>query len=141
MEAAAAVTNALGEQLGRLSKPAEAAVSQQSAIGCADPWVNYCNSVHAAVRHALARGHKVAVVAQPRLRKVAVDDHARQQAMLAAMMAREFSAEPRVRFIDLSAAVDLADANLTFDPMHLNAQGNATAAAALADALQSFMTQ
>ncbi len=141
MEAAAAVTNALGEQLGRFSEPSAAAVSKESAIGCRYPWVNYCHSIHTAVRYALARGNTVAVVGQPMIRYRVQLVHAHQQEVLASMIKREFAGESRVRYIDLSDAVDLSNASLAFDPMHLNAQGNAAVGAALATALMSFIAR
>lgn len=135
LDAAAAVTNALGDQLGRLSASASPVTSATSAIGCADPWVVYCDGVHAAIRAMRARGKGVVMVAQPLLVGAARPPHERQQAMLRAMMAREFSGDQGVRFVDLSLAVDLDNIDVSFDKMHLKPPANARIADALAPAV------
>ena len=50
--------------------------------------------------------------------------HAEQQAELAGMLHRRYGASQRVRYLDLSEAVDLSDPALSFDRMHLTAAGN-----------------
>jgi lysophospholipase L1-like esterase len=128
----ATVTNSLGEQLGRLSKTAAPAYARVSLIGCSFPWVNYCDSVHAAVRHALSQGKRVIVVAQPRTTGAFAAVHVKQRHMLGAMVRAEFASEPRVAYVDLGDAVDLMDPALSFDEMHLTPDGNRKLAAALA---------
>jgi hypothetical protein len=132
LDTVAQVTKSLGAQLGRLSTIEAPAYARVSTIGCSFPWVNYCDSIHAAVREALSRGRRVTVVGQPRMSTPVTAVHARQQNMVAEMIRREFANEPRVAYVDLGDAVDLTDTNLSFDTMHLNADGNRRIAEALA---------
>ena len=132
LDTVARVTNSLGAQLGRLSKVEAPAYARVSRIGCSFPWVNYCESVHAAVRYALAEGKRVLVVGQPRMSGTVTAAHAKQQKMLGSMIASEFGSEPRARYVDLGDAVDLADPTFTFDAMHLNGDGNRKVAEVLA---------
>ena len=132
LDAFAKATNSLGAQLGRLSSVEAPAYARVSRIGCSFPWVNYCDSVHAAVRDVLSRGKKVIVVGQPRMSTTVTAAHAKQQHMLAAMIRSEFAGESRVVYVDLGDTIDLTDPNLSFDAMHLNAAGNRKVAEALA---------
>ena len=132
LDGVAKVTNSLGAQLGRLSKDTAPGFARVSRIGCSFPWINYCDSVHAAVREALSKGDRVLVVGQPRMSQTMAAAHAKQQTMLGAMIRSEFASEPRVRYVDLGEAIDLTDVNFTFDGMHLNADGNRKVAEALA---------
>ena len=54
------------------------------------------------------------------------------------MIARHFANEPRVRYVDLRDAVDLKDATIAFDGMHLNRDGNARIAVGLAPAVREL---
>ncbi|MBY0493455.1 MAG: hypothetical protein K2Y23_04520 [Cyanobacteria bacterium] len=128
----ARAANSLGAQLGRLSDVETPAYARVSRIGCSFPWINYCDSVHAAVRLVLSQGKRVIVAGQPRMSVPVTAAHARQQNMLGAMIRSEFANEPHVVYVDLGAAVDLADPAFTFDAMHLNADGNRQVAEALA---------
>ena len=102
-----------------------------SEAGCTFPWVNYCQSVHAATRYALERGKAVAIVAQPKKIGDGADRHREQQRALADMINRHFANHPRVRYVDFSDTIDLRDSDLAFDGMHLGADGNAIIAKAL----------
>lgn len=134
LSAAAAVTSSLGEQLDRLA----AAPIDLSAAGnaeCASPWMHYCRAVSAAADYAVAQGKAVLVVLQPSLKTNDNDRasrHAEQELALARMVTERYAREPRVRLVDLSSAVDLANQELAFDGMHLNAAGNTIIATALA---------
>jgi hypothetical protein len=132
LEGLAQATNALGAQLGRLSNVDAPGYARISRIGCSHPWVNYCDSVHAAIRFVLSQGKRVIVVGQPRMSGTVTAAHAKQQHMLGAMIRSEFASEPRVAYVDLGSAVDLGDPNYTFDAMHLNGDGNRKVAEALA---------
>jgi lysophospholipase L1-like esterase len=52
---------------------------------------------------------------------------------MAAMVSRRFGSDPRVLYVNLGDAVDLMDPALSFDRMHLTAEGNRRIAAALVD--------
>lgn len=132
LDAMAKVTNSLGDQLGRLSDRNEPQYARVSRIGCSFPWINYCDSVHEAVRFALSQNKKVLVVGQPRMSSDVSVGHARQQKMLGAMINNEFAGDPRVAYVDLGSVVDLTDPSLSFDAMHLNPEGNRRMAEALA---------
>jgi GDSL-like Lipase/Acylhydrolase family len=130
LEAAANVTASLGRQLDRMSGGTPVFVATGEA-GCASPWVHYCESVYVAAKYALSRGKTVLVVAQPLLKNDRAAVHESQQQALAGMVSRKFSAEPRVRYVDLRDAVDLSNQELAFDGMHLNLAGNTIIAKAL----------
>ena len=133
LDTVAAMTNSLGAQLGRLSTDAPPAYARVSRIGCSFPWINYCDSMLAAARYAADEGKRVLVVGQPRMKDEHLRRaHERQQRMLEDMIRREFQSEPRVQYVDLGAVVDLSDPAVTFDAMHLNADGNRRIAEALA---------
>lgn len=132
LEAVAAMTKALDGQLARAQAVPSPILESESKLGCGAPFVTYCESVASAVRFGLERGAGVVVVSQPRLiGPVSAEVHARQQAMLAAMMARIFGGDRRVVWADLSNQVDLRSIDVTFDAMHLKPEANASVAAAL----------
>jgi lysophospholipase L1-like esterase len=131
LEAAAAVSSAMGRQLARLSTQ-EGPSREQGIAGCAAPWSHYCDAVYAAAEFGASRGRRVLVVAQPRLKNEAADRHAGQQHALDELAGRVLTRNPNVRYVDLSAAVDLSDPEMSFDGMHLNPKGNEVVAGALA---------
>lgn len=131
LEAAEAVSSGLGQQLGRFAAQPSAA-PHASEAGCATPWSHYCDSVFAAARHATERGKAVAIVGQPLIGSDGREPHRRQQQALADMVQRKFAGNPRVRYVDLTGAVNVEHSTLAFDGMHLNAGGNAIVARALA---------
>jgi hypothetical protein len=133
LDTVAKMTNSLGAQLGRLSKAEAPAFARVSRIGCSFPWVNYCESVHAAVRYAAADGKRVIVVGQPRMKDAELREaHERQQRMLGDMIRREFESQPAIQYVDLGGVIDLSDPAFTFDAMHLTVDGNRKIAEALA---------
>jgi lysophospholipase L1-like esterase len=140
LDAAARVTNALGNQLDGLSAVRPQSISPPSAIGCRDPYVHYCNAVHAAVRFARARDARVIVAGQPRLPGRGTMDHEHQQSMLKHMIADQFGADRGVLYLNLAGTIDLTDVAMSFDGMHLNAAGNARVADALAPAVLALAT-
>lgn len=128
LESTVAVTESLGRQLGRFSSapvapPLPTERQPETAEGCAFPWSFYCQSMHAAVRHALDMDKRVMVVLQPRLLDPIRPAHTSQQTALAGMLRRSFGTEPRFLLVDLTGAVDLSDRNLCFDGMHLSTDG------------------
>ena len=134
LDAAAAIAESLGRQFDGVGANDPAPSSRPGDLGCASPWVTYCESVSRAIRFALAHGRRVVVATQP----TAVDPrmrplHQSQQHALAEMLARDFANEPRVAYVDLSGAVDLSDSDLAFDRMHLGTDGNRVIAKALTE--------
>jgi hypothetical protein len=138
LAAVSSMARALDAQLSKVTSDARAPLTEVSALGCSPPWVNYCESVAAAVRLGRARGDAVVVGSQPRLVLAhARDVHSRQQAMLAGMLQRNFSGDQGVVWADLSDLVDLTTPNITFDAMHLNPQANDVIAAGLVEPVVS----
>jgi hypothetical protein len=134
LAAVAAMTKVLDGQLANAAAPPPATLASESTLGCGVPYVTYCESVAAAVRFGLARGHAVVVGSQPRLPgEISKPRHDQQQAMLGAMMARIFGSDRRVAWADFSTLLNLQDPTVTFDAMHLSPQSNAVVAAALVD--------
>lgn len=141
LESTVAVTESLGRQLGRFSSPpvappAPAERQKESQSGCAFPWSFYCQSMHAAVRHALDLNKRVIVVLQPLLPYPMRIGQVEQQTALADMLERSFGSEPRFLLADLRDAVDLSDRNLCFDGMHLSTDGVQREVTALIGAIQ-----
>ncbi len=125
MKSAADLGVALERRLGSLT----GTHAPRSGVVDADcgRWRDYCGAVEAAVQHALARGQRVVVITQPYVSDLHVD----QQQALAAMIARKFGGDPRVRYADLGHVVDMNDHSINYDGLHLVAKGNER----LADAL------
>lgn len=137
LEAANKVGDSLSRQIGRLAA-AEARVAGTGEAGCASPWMHYCDSVARAAEYALSRGKAVVVGSQPTLGAAESARSADQQRALAAMVARKFGNNPRVRYVDLTGTVDLRDVDLAFDGMHLGADGNLIIAKALVAPVRSL---
>jgi hypothetical protein len=137
LETTANVTQQINHQFGRFSDPNLS--RPHDGPGCAAPWQEYCRNVAAAVRFALARQASVVMISQPRL----VDDreprHASQQRALAAMLARDFAGEPRLRYVDAGDAADLSSQTVTFDGLHLNRVGNMQVADRLVEPIQNLI--
>ena len=132
MDTVAMMANSLGDQLGRFAQESVPAKARVSAIGCSYPWINYCDSIHGAIRYVIGKGKRVILVGQPRMTDGRAEVHAAQQHMLEKMVRAEFGSEPRFAYVDLGDVVDLHDAAVTFDAMHLNTEGNLRVATALA---------
>ena len=64
--------------------------------------------------------------------------HVDQQREALAMVRRRFAADPHVGAVDLGEAVDLRDPALSFDGMHLTAEGNARIAARLVEPVMAM---
>jgi hypothetical protein len=134
LTAAAETGQSLERQLARVEATPTPAMAGATATGCANRWATYCRSMRDAVDYSLAHGTRALVITQP----YAVGDnlrgrHIEQQSEMRAMLARRFGDDPRVAYVNLGPAMDLRDASLSFDRMHLTAAGNEQLAAALVD--------
>lgn len=138
LEAAAEVSKSLGRQLDRWSAEQPPATAIASEAGCPFPWANYCQAIYVATRYVLDHDKAVAIVAQPRKLEDSGRRHAQQQHALVEMIARHFSNNPRVKYVDLGDAVDLKNTDIVFDTMHLNAEGNAIIAQGLVEPVREL---
>jgi lysophospholipase L1-like esterase len=87
---------------------------------CGPRWSDYCDSIHGTVADALQHAKGVIVMTPPYVSDV----HHDQQRAMAAMLEREFGADPRVVYLNQGHAVALSDPARTFDGVHLTALGN-----------------
>ena len=135
LDATANVARALEAQLGRIAEEPVLNVDSSTSAGCAGRWGPYCQSMAAAVRYAREQGAQVLVATQPylRMRDYVQAAHMAQQGELRGMLARQFSGDPSVGYVNLGDAVNLEDPQLSFDHMHLTETGNRLAAAAFVD--------
>jgi len=131
LRVAADVSDQLSKQLDRVTGEPPRRITDVASTGCKAPWPEYCRSVLVATEFALKAGKQVLVVTQPYELGTFGERHREQQSEMAAMLARRFDSDPRVRYVNLGPVVDLADPALSFDHMHLTAPGNAIVAAAL----------
>jgi hypothetical protein len=132
LTAAAQVGESLERQLGRVTDDGPRALVGAQESGCLPPWQQYCASVQTAIDYALQHHVHVLVVTPPY--EVGPTLRARnmeQQSEMAKMVARRFSADSRVAYISLGDYLDLSDPSLSFDRMHLTAEGNRRIAEAL----------
>ena len=118
LKSAADISVALERRLGQLT---DVGVRRSEKVeqDCGR-WSVYCGAIEEAVTHALAQGQRVVVITQPYVSDLHVD----QQTALAAMMARRFGIDSRVRYINLGRLIDLRDSAIAYDGLHLVAKGN-----------------
>jgi hypothetical protein len=133
LEALSNATLAMGDQLDKVA--AKSGTSPVANVaGCEAPWIHFCDSIHRAVTYARGRGAGVVVAAPPAGQGGDLGarlDH--QRAQLAAMLSRHFGGDRAIQYVDLSGAVDLHDASVSFDGMHLGPDGNRTIAGQLVE--------
>jgi hypothetical protein len=114
-------------QLGRITKEPAWHIDDPAATGCKYPWGQYCRSVSDAIVLALQWDKQVLFITQPY--EVANEKvrtrHIEQQREARAMIERQFGRDSRVGVLNLGEAIDLNDDHLSFDRMHLTADGNA----------------
>ena len=121
----AEIGQSLERQLGRATPEPPHRIGTVDSTGCKYPWGQYCQSIAAAVRTALAANHQVLFASQPyEIGEFLHARHVEQQREAAAMLTRTFGNDPRVRYVNLGDAVDLGDPAMSFDRMHLTAAGN-----------------
>jgi hypothetical protein len=123
-EAARHAAASLNAQLGTLSD-----AQDTSGAHCRGDWMNYCRTVVDAVREARGRGTLVLVASQPFIS----DRHVQQQTALHDAISREFGEDSGVRFANLGRTIDLKDASLAFDGLHLTPEGNRRLSLAMAE--------
>ena len=129
LEAAAATANSLEQQLGRLTADREALREVTPTTGCLARWHHYCGAQADAISAARARGRSVLVVTQPYIS----DQHVDQQRALIGMLESQFGTDAGVAHANLGPVVDLRNAQLAFDGMHLTPQGNRLVGEALVE--------
>jgi lysophospholipase L1-like esterase len=129
LKATADIEVALEQRFGRLTA-SEPGFSTAYDATCGR-WSQYCGATADAIRRARQRGQRVLVVTQPYLSDLHVD----QQRALAASLQRQFGGDSQVRYVNLGPLVDLHDARLAYDGLHLTASGNERIAAALGPAV------
>lgn len=135
LTAAASAGQSVERQLGRLAAEPQHRITDVAATGCKSPWQEYCRSVLVAVEFALQHDKQVLVVTQPYVwhERFGTARHIEQQSEMAAMLARRFASGPRVKYVNLGERVDLMNPALSFDRMHLTADGNELIAAGLVE--------
>lgn len=140
LEAAARIATSLDEQLGRFSRaPDLHRVETRLHVtdsGCAPRWAHYCGAVYDAARFALDRGKRVLVVTQPYIN----ERHPAQQTALRVMLEARFNGNQRVGYANLGNLIDLKSA-LSYDGMHLTADGNAIIATHLLQPVAHLMPE
>jgi len=141
LDAAVTVSRSLEGQLARLADVRPQDRVDDAAQRCAFPWSGYCRSIFEAVDDALAYGARALVITQPYLTGKSGERHRDQQRALSAALLRQYAGDARVRYVDLGAAIDLADRSLAYDGMHLTPDGNRVVAARLADPVAAAIRQ
>jgi len=137
LNATAAVGDAIQRQLGRMSPEAAPSIPSPNASGCPPPWAEYCQSILTAVEFGLQHDKRMLVVTQPYLLGESGLRHQDQQQAMVGALRRRFGADRRVGYFNAGTTVDLADASLSYDQMHLTAPGNERVAGALVEPLRA----
>ena len=143
LNAVVGVSEALDQQVSRVTDEPARTVTVSPATGCQYPWQTYCQSVFDAVQFAVSKGKRALVVGQP-LFSPGNARHARQlaqQQQLAGMMERQFAGRDDVGYVSMGTVVDLGNPDESFDGMHLTPKGNTAVAAALAPAVSELMAR
>jgi hypothetical protein len=130
------VATSLETQLGRMKAEPVPHVDAGAQTGCGK-WGAYCRSIEVAIESARRHRAQVMVATQPYLRagEYTQRAHRDQQDALRSFLMRRFGTARDVKYIDLGDTVDLEDPHLSFDHMHLRAEGNARVASAFIPAV------
>lgn len=140
LETAVAISRSLDAQLGRQLPASTVANATAEGTACGEQWAYYCGEMYEAIKLALDQGKQVLMVTQPYHRPAhAPHLHEEQQQRLGAFLRDRFGGRPRMHFANLGQTVDLKDATLAYDSIHLNAEGNRRIAAALAPHVRGLM--
>jgi hypothetical protein len=121
LDAAAAVAERVGTQLGQLSTRDRLDPVSTEEV---ETWRHYVSCVLAATDHARRHDVKVIVVSQP----YGSDTHIRQQRALAMALAERFGADASVRYVNLGPLLNVRDHSVAYDGLHLVAAANAVVA-------------
>jgi len=132
LTATADIAQSLEAQIGRVSSERSSHADEGIDTEC-ERWSSYCRSIERAIEAARSHHAQVLVATQPYLRtgEQALTVHKQQQAALREFLRRRFSDDRDVAYVDAGDAVNLEDSRLSFDHMHLLAEGNARVAAVL----------
>jgi hypothetical protein len=120
-----------------MSPEAAPSIPSPNASGCPPPWAEYCQSILTAVEFGLQHDKRMLVVTQPYLLGESGLRHQDQQQAMVGALRRRFGADRRVGYFNAGTTVDLADAALSYDQMHLTAPGNERVAGALVEPLRA----
>jgi hypothetical protein len=133
LRAAAVAEESLERQLSVVAPTVDTRGGRRlTETGCAEDWQGYCHSIAVAVDYALAQGAQVMVITQPyELGPYMGGRHRAQQRDVSTMVGQRFGRDARVKYVNLGPVLDLGDAHMSYDRMHLTAAGNAVVAAAL----------
>ena len=123
----------LRKQVGSLTQKGTTTAATNAT--CATEWNFYCEQISETVSAALKDGKRVLVVTEPYIS----DKHVAQQAAIANMLSVRFAENPNVQYLNLGTAVDLRDATLCWDGMHLTEEGNRRIAAALVQPVRELL--
>jgi hypothetical protein len=129
LQAAAATAESLERQLGRLTTDGRSEDPALPSSGCDNRWQHYCRAVYDAVHWARERNAGVLVGTQPFIS----DNHVDQQNAMIGMLRERFGRDPGVVHVHVGRAIDLRDSPLSYDGMHLTAEGNALVAQAFVE--------
>ena len=140
LNAAAAIGDALEQQVNRVSSPDHREEAPSSDSGCAFPWTLYCESMERAIVFARSHNVSVLVVGQPEFpaNTARRTRHDQQQHELESLIARRFAQDAHVRYASMRGTVDISNPAMSFDQMHLTAAGNRLVADRLADVVRDF---
>ena len=143
LSAVSQVTEVVGRNTNKVTDPAHRDVPVRESAGCERPWTLYCESMTAAIEFARGHGIDVLVVGQPEMPAFTSGRvrHDHQQQELAAMIERRFGNDARVRYASMRGVVDTADPQISFDLMHLTAEGNAVLGRRLALYVREFLAR
>ena len=135
LRSAATVGESLERQFEHVATHASTPAASADAVsGCHGTWAAYCRLVYDAIRIARSRQVQVLVATPPYLLGEALHAaHVGQQREMAEMIDRNFGSDRDVLYVNLGQSVDLSDPAMSFDRMHLTAEGNARIAAALTE--------
>jgi hypothetical protein len=137
LNAAAQIADSLERQLNRFAPEYEFETDPDAL--CVAAWDFYCRQLHDAIALGLSKGARVLVVADPFLLDAALRERQiAQRTALEGMLEAQFRGRG-VAYLSLGDAIDMTDASLQIDGMHLTIQGNDRIAEALVQPVLDVM--